>query len=295
MDLELWEQKMGEYRQQIEKEIDRWTPKATEKPATLHAAMRHSLEAGGKRLRPVLVCACADCFSNEANPLPAAAAVECLHTYTLIHDDLPSMDDSDLRRGRPTCHKVYGEAAAVLAGDALLTLAFEIIGRGYENRPDLAAKAFTELARATGSRQLVGGQMDDIENEGLEISADTLAHINAKKTGALIAVSCVIGGIIGEADPATIESLRAYGLALGSAFQVIDDILDSTGSDEDLGKTSGRDEANGKITFVTLEGLETAQARARRETEEALNHLNKIEGDTDFLRTLTERLLARAS
>lgn len=295
MDSETWEKQLDAYRQQVEEEIDRWTPEASEEPTTLHSAMRHSLEAGGKRLRPVLVCACADSVNEGVNPLPAAAAVECLHTYTLIHDDLPSMDDSDLRRGHPTCHKVYGDAAAVLAGDALLTQAFEMIGRGYDKRPEIAAKVSAELARAAGSRQLVGGQMEDIENEGEDISADTLAAINAKKTGALIAACCVIGGIVGEADSSTIDSLQAFGFALGGAFQVVDDILDFTSSDEDLGKTSGRDEANGKTTFVTLEGLEAARARAQRLTEEALTHLTGIQGNTDFLQTLTKRLLARVS
>ncbi len=294
MDLEFWDQRMDEYRRRVEEEIDRWIPAASEEPTSLHAAMRHSLEAGGKRLRPVLVCACTDCFGVAANPLPAAAAVECLHTYTLIHDDLPSMDDSDLRRGRPTCHKAFGEAAAVLAGDALLTQAFEILSRGYEDRPEVAARATAELARASGSRQLVGGQMEDIENEGRKITADTLASINARKTGALISASCAIGGIVGGADAVSMERLRAFGLSLGGAFQVVDDILDSTSSDEDLGKSSGRDQANGKTTFVTLEGLEAARSRARNLTREALAHLNEIEGDTGFLRILTEQLVARA-
>lgn len=293
MKLEKLDGRLADWRERIEAGIDRWVPASEEPPVLLHAAMRHSLEAGGKRIRPVLACACAEALGAPADPLPAAVAIECLHTYTLIHDDLPAMDDSDLRRGHPTCHRAFGEAAAVLAGDALLTLAFEIIARGYAEKPSLALSLIAELAEASGSRQLVGGQMEDIENEGRDIGVETLASINAKKTGALIAASCSMGALVGGAGPALVATFRAYGLALGGAFQVVDDILDHTASDSALGKTSGRDAANGKTTFAGLEGVDAARRRATRLTAEAEEALARIPGDTAFLRALTRRLLDR--
>ncbi|MGE9291321.1 MAG: polyprenyl synthetase family protein, partial [Puniceicoccales bacterium] len=258
-----------DWRLQIENEIDRWVPQAATKPATLHGAMRHSLEAGGKRLRPVLICAVADAFAPQSSPLPAGAAIECLHTYTLIHDDLPAMDNSDLRRGQPTCHKAFGEAAAILAGDGLLTLTFQILAQAYPNDPVLANHLVVDLATASGSLWLVGGQMDDIENEGIPLDAATLSSINRRKTGALIAAACIMGARIGCANSDQVEIVREFGVCLGEAFQVIDDILDFTASEEQTGKSSGRDAANGKTTLATLEGLDAAKARANALTANA--------------------------
>ncbi len=285
-----FEERMDRFRVRVETALEQLVPRAAERPPTLHAAMRHSLEAGGKRLRPVLLCATADCFGGSGDPFPAAAAVECLHTYTLVHDDLPAMDNSDLRRGRPTCHRTYGEAAAILAGDALLTLSFGIIARSYSGNPDLAVRLATELADASGSRWLVGGQMEDIENEGGGIDAGTLTAINGKKTGALISAACVMGALIGEAPEEQLAIVREFGFTLGGAFQVVDDILDSTASAEQTGKSGGRDEENGKTTFVSLEGLGKARERADRLTRRTENLLRSFQGDTSFLSGLLEWL-----
>ncbi|MFP4353177.1 MAG: polyprenyl synthetase family protein [Puniceicoccaceae bacterium] len=290
---ESFEERLNDFRARVETALGALVPEAGEQPETLHSAMRHSLEAGGKRLRPVLVCATAECFGGPADPLPAAAAIECLHTYTLIHDDLPAMDDSDLRRGRPTCHRVYGEAAAVLAGDALLTLAFGIIARSYPGDPDLAVRIAAELAEASGSRWLVGGQMEDLENEGAGIDAATLSAINEKKTGALIAAACVMGARIGGAAEGQVGVVRDFGFALGGAFQVIDDILDSTAPADQTGKPGGLDEENGKTTFVSLEGLEKARDRADGLTRRAAGLLRDVEGDTSFLSDLLDWLNRR--
>ena len=293
MATETFEERLDRFRVRVETSLEEMVPKAAERPSTLHGAMRHSLEAGGKRLRPVLLCATADCFGASADPLPAAVSIECLHTYTLIHDDLPAMDDSDLRRGRPTCHRAYGEAAAILAGDALLTLAFEIIARSYSGNPDLAVRLAAELAGASGSRWLVGGQMEDIENEGAGIDAATLDAINEKKTGALIAAACVMGALIGDASEEQIEIVRKFGFSLGGAFQVVDDILDSTGSAEQTGKSGGRDEENGKTTFVSLEGLGKARDRADQLTLRTESLLRSFQGDTSFLSGLLDWLKRR--
>ncbi len=279
----------------IEDEFDHWVPKASARPETLHRAIRHSLEAGGKRLRPVLVCALCEVFSQSARPLPAATAIECLHTYTLIHDDLPAMDNSDLRRGRPTCHRAFGEAAAILAGDGLLTLSFEILANAYADHPALANQLVLDLARASGSLQLVGGQMDDIENEGKQPDIATLSSINGRKTGALIAVACTMGSRIGGASTGQIPLVHEFGACLGEAFQVIDDILDFTGTEKETGKSSGRDQANHKHTMVTLEGLDSSRARVRELTRHAQILLRKIGGNTAFLSSLVNWMAERQS
>ena len=294
MDLAEVEARLEHHRLKVEEALETWIPRSDADPTTLHAAMRHSLEAGGKRLRPVLVCGVSESFPGPGDPLPAAVAIECLHTYTLIHDDLPCMDDGELRRGRPTCHKAFGEAAAVLAGDGLLTLAFGILAHGYESDPSLATALVADLAEAGGSAWLVGGQMEDIENDARPMDASALAAINAKKTGALIAAACRFGARIGNARLEEIDLLGRFGFALGGAFQVVDDLLDANGKDTEIGKTANRDAANGKTTYVTLEGEAAARERARSLTEEAESLLAGLDRDTAFLRGLTGRLLDRA-
>ncbi|MEM9026659.1 MAG: polyprenyl synthetase family protein [Verrucomicrobiota bacterium] len=286
---------MMAFRSEIEVELDRWLPEDSTAPSVLHSAMRHSIKAGGKRLRPVLVCAFADCLGSDVSALPAAAAVECLHTYSLIHDDLPAMDNSDLRRGQPTCHKAFGEATAILAGDALLTLAFEILVKGYSDLPDIASMLVADLAQAAGSISLVGGQMEDIQNEGIPITAATLYTINRKKTGALIATSCCLGARVGGAQKEGLEASREFGYLLGEAFQVVDDILDFTASEESTGKTAGQDANNGKTTVVSLLGLEKARNEADRLTRSASDVLNYFKGDTAFLHDLIDWLAKRTS
>lgn len=265
--------------------IERWVPSATEPPERLHAAMRYSLEAGGKRVRPVLVLAVADLFQASDAALPAAVAVECIHTYSLIHDDLPAMDDSDLRRGRPSCHCAFDEATAVLAGDALLTLAFEILADAYGQDPAVGLRLVRLLGEAAGSRRLVGGQMADIEGEatGAALDADGLAFIHTRKTAALLTAALRMGGVVGGADATTDARLMSLGKDIGLNFQIIDDILDVTSSADVLGKGVSQDADNGKTTYVDIYGIEGAREQANILTERALNTLRELPGDTSFL------------
>jgi geranylgeranyl diphosphate synthase type II len=246
--------------------LERALPREDEWPQRLHRAMRYSVFAGGKRLRPALVLgACRACAGADQLADPALAAVELLHTYTLIHDDLPAMDDDDLRRGRPTCHKAFDEATAILAGDALQALAFARVAA-------LGAEAVTLLAHDGGSRGVVGGQQEDLEAEGDADAAtrERLERIHRAKTAALIACSCELGAIAAGATAGERAALRAYGEAVGLAFQVADDVLDATATAEQLGKTPGKDAAQGKLTYVALCGLDAARGEARRLADEAV-------------------------
>ncbi len=236
----------------------------------LAESMRYSLEAGGKRVRPILCLLSAEAVGGDLEKaLPGALALEYIHTYSLIHDDLPAMDDDDLRRGRPTNHKVYGEGPAILAGDGLLTEAFAVLAQ--TGRADAVAL----LAEAAGWRGMVGGQALDLEGEALtrEGKAYDLAHlqtIHRLKTGALIRVACELGGLLGGADPTQCQALREYGAALGLAFQIQDDILDATSTEATLGKRAGKDEGRGKITYPSLLGLAGAKVALQEATEKAL-------------------------
>lgn len=254
----------------VDTALERLLPPAATPPATLHAAIRHSMFAGGKRLRPVLLlAACEACGGDSEAALPAACAIECIHTYSLIHDDLPCMDDDDFRRGRPTCHKVYGDAIAVLAGDALQPMAFELLlqspaGPGYS-----AADLVKELAVTAGSLHLIAGQVRDLEGEGRTLTFDELRLIHEGKTAALLTSSLRLGAMIAGATASQLADLTVFGHATGLAFQVIDDILDVTQSSEKLGKTAGKDEAAGKSTYPALLGLEASRREAARLTDEA--------------------------
>src|SRR5213082_2708019 len=226
----------------IDRALDRFLPRENTKPATIHKAMRYSLFAGGKRLRPILCLAAAEaCGGKIDNALPLACAMECIHTYSLVHDDLPSMDNDDFRRGRATCHKVFGDGIAVLAGDALLTIAFEIVSRA---KPPHRYDPFTllrEVAVAAGSRKLIAGQVADLEAEGKKISRAELRYIHENKTAAMITTSVRLGAMSANADPKKLRAITRFGYALGLAFQVIDDILDVTQTSEKLGKSAGKD------------------------------------------------------
>jgi len=269
-------------------------PAASTRPARIHEAMRYSLEAGGKRLRPVLALAAADLFDARAAALPAAVAIECVHTYSLIHDDLPAMDDDDLRRGRPTCHRQFDEATAILAGDALLTHAFALLATAYGERPPLVVALVREFGEAAGSTRLIGGQMEDMLGEQRAgVSADDLDFIHRNKTAAMIELSLVSGGLCGGAPAPVIEKLRRAGAQLGLTFQIVDDILDATRTSEELGKTAGKDAAAGKATYVKVHGLEASRAAAARYTDEALATLRELPGDTTFLTALAASMLAR--
>ncbi len=268
-------------------------------PARIHEAMRYSLQAGGKRLRPVLALGAAGLGGEDRveDALPAAVAIECVHTYSLIHDDLPCMDDDDLRRGRPTCHRAFDEATALLAGDALLTQAFVILGEAYAGRPELTVGLLRELAGAAGSRRLVGGQMQDLlfERRAADATAGDLEFIHLNKTAAMLEASLVCGGLAGGLGAADLETLRRAGRHLGLAFQIVDDVLDATADTAALGKTAGKDARSGKATYVSIHGLETARRLAAEETSRAVSALSALPGDPAFLLALAGRMLARGN
>ncbi len=280
----------------VEEGIDSLLPPALEPPARLHEAMRYAMQAGGKRLRPSLVLAAHRLFAGagSADPLPAAVAVECIHTYSLVHDDLPCMDDDDLRRGRPTLHRAFDEATALLAGDALLTRAFAILATSYSARPALAALLSSELADAAGSRRLIGGQMEDLLAErSREATAERLRFIHLNKTAAMMEASLAMGGICGGAPEDSLGLLRAAGRELGLAFQIVDDILDATSDTATLGKTAGKDARAGKATYVSVHGLDDARRLARERSDMAIAALGRLPGDTGFLAALAGRLVSR--
>lgn len=278
----------------VDEALERLLPPAETAPATLHQAMRYSIFAGGKRLRPVLVLAAAEaCGGAMENALPAACAVECLHTYSLIHDDLPCMDDDDLRRGRPTSHKVFGDAIAVLAGDALQAMAFESISRMPPARGYAGADYVSELARAAGSRYLIAGQVMDLEGEGKTLTASELQAIHEGKTAALLTCCTRLGGMSAGCQPAALEALTHFGHALGLAFQVIDDILDVTQTSEKLGKTAGKDVAAAKATYPAILGLEASRVEAARLTEEARQSLQPLGEAAQPLQLIADYLLSR--
>jgi geranylgeranyl diphosphate synthase type II len=279
----------------IERGLAQYLPPADTRPARLHQAMHYSLQAGGKRLRPVLVLATAEfCGARADAALPAAVAVECLHTYSLIHDDLPCMDNDDLRRGRPTAHRQFDEATALLAGDALLTHAFGLLAESYAAAPGLANALTRELAAAAGSRRLVGGQMEDLLAENKPATAADLEFIHLNKTAAMIEAALVMGGLIGGANPETVATLRRAGRQLGLAFQIIDDVLDATANSAALGKTAGKDAKAGKTTFVKIHGLATSRRLAKEHSDAAATALRGLPGDTAFLLALFESMAARS-
>ena len=278
----------------VEKSLRTAVPAATTKPATIHRAMRYSLLSGGKRLRPLLCCAASQaCGGNARLALPAACAVEMVHAYSLIHDDLPCMDDDDLRRGKPTSHIVFGEGMAVLAGDALLTEAFAVLSKAKPRSRYTAADLVAELARAAGSRGLIAGQVADLEAEGRKPTEPALYFIHAAKTGMLLRAALKLGGMSAGGTAAQVAALDRFGFALGLAFQIQDDILDATQSAKKLGKTAGKDAAAGKMTFPALFGLEESRSLAGRWTADAIKALRLFGPRGDTLRALAAKLLGR--
>jgi geranylgeranyl diphosphate synthase, type II len=278
----------------VEGALQAYLPKPSVKPKTIHKAMRYSVFAGGKRLRPILCLAAAECCGGETSEaLALACAIECIHTYSLIHDDLPCMDDDDLRRGMPTSHKVFGEAVAVLAGDALLTFAFELAAQ-VPGWPRYSLKdVIRELAVASGSRSLIAGQVLDLECEGKRVSLPMLRFIHESKTAALLRATIRLGAMSANATPARLECLSEFGTALGLAFQVIDDILDVTQSSEVLGKSAGKDLVSEKATYPSVIGLEASRKVAKRLTEEAHRSLKPFARKGDTLHGLADFLLER--
>jgi geranylgeranyl diphosphate synthase type II len=286
------------HRRKVEEALDRALPPETAWPATIHRAIRYSLFAGGKRIRPLLVLAAGEAVGGDTDELlRLACAVEMIHTYSLIHDDLPAMDNDDLRRGKPTSHKVFGEAMAILAGDALLTRAFHLLaeggGSGDDGRLHRRQEAIAILGAACGTTGLIGGQVQDLESEGRAVDAATLERLHLAKTGALIG-ACVRGAaVLAGADETDSRCLARYGSAVGLAFQVVDDILDATEGAERLGKTAGKDQAAGKATYVSVHGLARARGMAAELLAEALEAVSPFGERARLLRTLARLIVER--
>jgi len=263
---------MKERAAAVDAALDRHLPPESEPPETLHKAMRYSIFAGGKRLRPVLVIAGAEAVGGRMDQvMPTACALELIHTYSLVHDDLPAMDNDDFRRGVPTNHKVFGEAMAILAGDALLTLAFRLVAdsAGSAGADGRLRDVLNDIADAAGHEGMVGGQVVDLMSEGKVVGPDVLDYIHARKTGALIRTSLRVGARLCGATAAQIDALGRAGAALGLAFQIVDDILDVVSSSEELGKTAGKDEAQQKATYPAIHGLEASRVRASQLIDDA--------------------------
>jgi len=286
-------EKLLQIRKEVEMGINTMLPPAATRPTRLHQAMRYSMEAGGKRIRPALVILASELFPAQSNALAAAVAIECLHTYTLIHDDLPAVDNSDLRRSRPACHKQFDEATAILAGDALLTYAFQLLAESYRESPALAIALVSDLAIASGSQQLIGGQMEDIENEGKAVRPNTLQYIHENKTAALLTAALTMGLRFSNPDEHQIAAVQRCGTHLGLAFQIIDDILDATSDAETMGKPVGNDAAADKFTYVALHGIAGARNEAVRHTAAAAANAKSIGGKNEMLIVLINDLAAR--
>lgn len=284
----------------VDTALDKYLPPEDELPFSLHKAMRYSVFAGGKRVRPILMLAACEAVGGDPSvAMPAACAMEMIHTYSLIHDDLPAMDDDDFRRGRPTNHKVFGEAVAILAGDALLTEAFIIMGAPETSAivgAERARAVIHEIGRCAGSRGMVGGQVVDMESEGKgDIDFATVQYIHTHKTGALIKASVVAGAILGGADNSRLEAMTRFGEAIGLAFQIADDILDIEGTTAELGKDAGSDVARGKATYPAVIGMAAAKECAQDLMSNALEALACFDAKADPLREIAQYIVSRKS
>jgi len=286
--------------QLVDSALDKYLPKENELPSVLHKAMRYSVFAGGKRVRPILLLAACEAVGGDINnALPAACAMEMIHTYSLVHDDLPAMDNDDFRRGRPTSHKVFGEATAILAGDALLTEAFILLSNqeaADSVEPGKMLQVIGEIGRCAGSRGMIGGQVVDMESEGKpEIDFATVQYIHTRKTGALIKASILAGALLGGADQASEKALVKYGEAVGLAFQIADDILDIEGTTEEIGKDAGSDQERGKATYPAIIGLTESKRRAAELVDVALKALAGFDDKADPLREIAAYIVKRKS
>ena len=290
---------LGDYMKQraaaVDAALDRFLPAESDRPESLHKAMRYSVFAGGKRLRPVLVIAGAEAVGGSAERvMPTACALELIHTYSLVHDDLPAMDNDDFRRGMPTNHKVFGEATAILAGDALLTLAFRLVADNARHAHAGALRdVILDIADAAGHDGMVAGQVADLEAEGKKVGADTVDDIHAHKTGALIRTSLRVGAMLCGADPSAVRALSVAGADLGLAFQIVDDILDVVSSSEELGKTAGKDQIQQKATYPAIHGIEASRARAAFLIGEADEALAPLGPRAEPIRALGRFILER--
>ncbi|MEG3639025.1 polyprenyl synthetase family protein [Magnetococcus sp. PR-3] len=286
---------LADQKHLVESALDRLLPTADREPRRLTGAMRYSLLIGGKRLRPILTLACCEAVGGSSErAMNYACALECIHTYSLIHDDLPAMDDDDLRRGHPTCHRQYDEATAILAGDALLTHAFELAAKPVSGvLPEIRLDLIRELSLAAGTHGMVGGQMLDIQGEKRPLELVALQNIHIHKTGALIRVACLAGAKLGGGTPDQVKRLKRYGEALGLAFQITDDILDEVGDAKTLGKPTGSDRALDKATYPKLMGLAQAKEAAENLIEQAHKALSTFGAEADPLRQLANFVIAR--
>jgi geranylgeranyl diphosphate synthase type II len=289
---------LKEKKEVVDSALERCFPRETESPTTIHKAIRHSLFAGGKRIRPILAIAAFEATGGKGNEiLPYGCALEMIHTYSLIHDDLPGIDNDDFRRGKPTCHKAFGEAIAILAGDALLTEAFKLM----TDRPDrhhrldesLILDIVNKVAQAAGILGMVGGQAVDIESEGREVDLPTLQYIHTHKTGALILVSIQIGAMLGGAREETLKTLTHYGERVGLAFQIVDDILNVEGKAALLGKSTGGDLSKGKATYPSLFGIEESKRKAMELVTLAVDALSPFGTEGDPLRGIARFIISR--
>ena len=286
---------LAEQVRAIDEVLDQWVPAESTDPVSIHKAMRYSLFAGGKRIRPILAIAAARAVSDLPTGIEdAAATLELIHTYSLIHDDLPALDNDDLRRGRPTCHKVFGEAMAILAGDSLLTLAFEVLSRLPHVDAERKIRLVEELARASGTvGGMIGGQVNDLEGERKTPTPSLLESIHRAKTGALLRASLRMGAIYAGATPEELTALSRFGESVGLAFQIVDDVLDVEESSEKLGKTAGKDAAQQKITFPAVYGLERSRQMAEEERLAAHAALHAFDDRADRLRQLADFIVHR--
>lgn len=289
--MESFEKSYAAYQEKLETGLVELLPSAEATPAAIHEPMQYCLSAGGKRLRPVLLMAAADLYPGGLNPLPAAVAIECLHTYSLVHDDLPCMDNSPLRRGKPSAHVQFDEATALLAGDALLTEAFRLLAFHYGEYPEVCVALLQILTEAADSRHLIGGQVVDTLSENTAIDPETLDYIHHHKTADLLTAPLVMGLQLSEHPASAREALRLVGRSLGLAFQIIDDILDTTSTPDVLGKTVGNDARHAKNTYVSLHGVEASRQAAKKATQAALEGCALLEGaDPAFLIALIRKL-----
>lgn len=287
------ESRLKAYRALVESRLDEILPSPNSLPKTLHEAMRYATLAPGKRIRPLFAMACAEAVAGDPRvAINAGCAAELIHCFSLIHDDLPCIDDDDLRRGRPTCHKVYGEALALLAGDALFALAFDVASTCHSDRA-VSCEIVIALAKASGSMGLVGGEVMDVQAEGTSPDRESLTEIHRRKTGALIAASCKVGGIAAGASSQEISALTEFGQTIGLAFQVADDVLNETGDQRLIGKSVGSDREHGKATYAALLGIDGATAEATSLVETALGSLEGLSGDASTLRRLAAQCVER--
>ena len=282
------------YQDKVENELEKSLPAGETYPSSIHQAMRYSVMGGGKRIRPVLVLATAEVVGGRADDvLPAACALELIHAYSLIHDDLPAMDDDDFRRGKPSNHKVFGEAIAILAGDALLTRAFFLLANAPAPNPEAWLRVVAEIAGAAGSEGMIGGQVADTCPDNSLAPGDALDYIHRHKTGALLRAAVRAGAILAGAEEKQIKGLSAYGDNLGLLFQIVDDILDVEGDPAKLGKPIGSDEKNKKLTYPLLYGLPESKQKAADAAAQAKAALSLFGAEADFLRKLIDQTLVR--